>query len=151
MSGNFPLRWRNSQSLRAEGTNVSPAVKKLEEPGEVQQTTITPFLRRISYAVTMPEESFSRQAAILGKLFYLQFQKQQKFPLLPMDFHPSETSPALSTVENSKAMEQEEPEYPCILPKTSQKWEGVEHWWLEWKHTESCSSQVEFPIIILQN
>lgn len=86
--------------------NVSPAVKWLKETGEIQQTTITPLLRRISYAVTLPDEYFSRQAAVLGKLFSLQFQRQQKFPLLPMDFHPSEPSPTLTTMEKSKAMEQ---------------------------------------------
>lgn len=127
---------------------VSPAVKWLKEPEEVQQNAITPLLWRIHFSVTMPDKPFSRQAVVQGKLFYLQFQRQQKFPLLPMDFHPSEPSPLSPLQRTAKPWSREELGNPCILPRTSQKWEGFEHWWVEWKHTESCSSQVESPVRI---
>lgn len=60
--------------------HVSPVAKQLEELEELQQTTITRLSRRISYPVTQPAKSFSRQVAITRKTILLTVAEKIAIP-----------------------------------------------------------------------
>lgn len=67
---------------------ISPATKLLEEPGELQQTTIILLLKKISYPVTLLASLLAVRQQLLAKLCYSWFQRQQQFLLSAHGFSP---------------------------------------------------------------